>query len=178
MFPTTLKSSLGLKKSSRDIELLPRSDPYRFLNNTITATLAPHQIYVFFDRSNTSAGFGSYSGGPGYPLTLSSNNANYDAQLLDAISDIILNPADSGNYLPETTTIEGLADLEHPIVLADLASSCTSLDPVSGHCTSINAPAKLVTDHGDLYLFEPYTLIDNSQSPYPYRITRASFGLV
>ena len=115
---------------------------------------------MFFDPSTASVGFGSKSGGRAYPVTLSECSCN-SVQLVGAVSDIInSSEADAGHYTAQTETLANVTDLTHEIVLADFASSCspdTAFVPATGICSDLTAPAKLTTNKGDFYLYEPYT---------------------
>jgi hypothetical protein len=122
-------------------------------STTIRATFAPGQIYVYFDPSLGSAGFGSVAGGRSYPAVLGSTS---EFNLLQAVSDILRNQVLSGlTYSPQTQTLAKISDLKHAMVLADVVQSCTS-SPGQPYCSSPPTATKLTTDKGDFYLYEPY----------------------
>jgi hypothetical protein len=136
---------------------------------TVSAWLAPNQLYVYYDVTHASIGFGSYAGGRGYPLSLTSNqdvSGLVENSALWALSDIAANN-DAANY---TAGVPGLAtDLTNATVLSAGASSCASgFDPVTTICSNLT-PVPLYTSRGKLLLFEPYTddetTLDGS-SPY------------
>jgi hypothetical protein len=175
---TNAKIHLSFRSHTSEVGPLPGAGPNAYVNpegtarveitkgsTTISARFAPDQIYVFFDPSTApgvgSVGFGSYSGGRAYPVTLTQCSCN-SPQLLGAVSDIITNAAPATNYTPKTATL--VTDLTNATVLADFASSCSAtaldpaaFDPTTSICSNLCAPAKLTTDKGDFYLYEPYT---------------------
>ena len=125
---------------------------------TITAFIAPGQLYVFYDTTHQSIGFGSYAGGRGYPFNLTQNHDSpglVENSVLEALGDIATTPADVVNY---TAGVPGLAtDLTNATVISAGVSSCaTSFDPVTSICSNLT-PVPLYTSRGKLYVFEPYT---------------------
>ena len=125
---------------------------------TISAFLAPGQLYTYYDTTHQSIGFGSYAGGRGYPFSLTQNHDNpglVENSSLEALLDIATTPADVVNYTPG---VPGLAtDLTNATVLSAGASSCaTSFDPVTSICGNLT-PVPLFTTRGKLYVFQPYT---------------------
>ena len=179
-FPNA-KIHLSFRSNASAVKLLSGTGPNAYVNDdgiarvvitkgstTIKAKFDQDQIYVFFDPSTGSVGFGSKSGGRAYPVTLSECSCN-SIQLVGAVSDIINSTeADAGLYTSQTEALADVTDLRHEIVLADFASSCspyTAFVPATGICSNLTAPAKLTTDEGDFYLYEPYTQ-DYSTSPF------------
>jgi hypothetical protein len=143
-------------------------------STTIRAKFDRHQIYVFFDPSTRSVGFGSYSGGRAYPVTLTQCLCN-SPQLVGAVSDIINSKGvDDNKYTAKTATL--VTDLTNETVLADFASSCSpyaAFDLANGFCSNLTAlPPKLTTDEGDFYIYEPYT---QTQSSLPFSNNWAIF---
>jgi hypothetical protein len=130
-------------------------------NTVITARLAPNQIYVYFDITNASVGFGSYAGGRGYPLSLTANETNLTSNsLIGAVSDILINN-DSASYSSATGDLAndlGTAPLRHSTTLSGPASSCVAFDPTTSICSNLTPIPLGTTNLGSLYLFEPYTL--------------------
>nr|WP_294555715.1 hypothetical protein [uncultured Rhodopila sp.] len=122
-------------------------------DRTIGATFAPHQIYIYFDPSKQSVGFGSYTGGRAYPASLT-QNPSFDAQLVGAVSDIVTTPADASKYTPETASL--VTNLQNETVLASFAFSCTGFDPATTACSNPESPAPLSTDKGAFRVYEPY----------------------
>lgn len=125
---------------------------------TVSAYLAPGQLYVYYDLDHQSIGFGSYAGGRGYPLSLTQNHDSsglVENSALEALLDIATTPADVANY---TSGVPGLAtNLTNATVLSSGASSCANgFDPVTTICSNLT-PVPLYTSRGKLYLFEPYT---------------------
>jgi len=175
------KIHLSFRSNTAAVKHLPGSGPHAYVNDegtarvvitkgstTIKATFDPDQIYVFLDPSTASVGFGSESGGRAYPVTVSECSCN-SIQLVGAVSDIInSHGADASLYTSQTEALADVADLTHEIVLADFASSCSPYSafvPATGICSNLTAPAKLTTDKGDFYLYEPYVQ-DYSTSPF------------
>jgi hypothetical protein len=181
------KIHLSFSSDTSTVKPLSGTGPKAFVNEdgiarvvitkgstTIKAKFDRHQIYVFFDPSTGSVGFGSHSGGRAYPVTVTQCACN-SPQLVGAVSDIIdSNGADANKYTPKTATL--LTDLTNETVLADFASSCSpysAFDVVNGFCSNLSAvPAKLTTNEGDFYLFEPYT---QTQTSFPFSNNWALF---
>ena len=131
-------------------------------SQTISAEIAPDQLYVFFNPNTATVGFGSYapdgSRQLAYPVILTAD-FSLSPQLLEDVSDIIMNPNDAQLYSPETQALAQVADLKHPTLLADFVSSCTAFtfDPANGIICSPQAPpAGLMTDKGLLYIPENF----------------------
>jgi hypothetical protein len=157
--------------------------------HTITAHLAPHQIYAFFDISTASAGFGSHVGGQdyrAYPLTLTKHDlavgSNFcpigngcslvENSLVGSVADIATN-GDTQNYTPETATLT--TDLKTPTTVSGAASSCTAFDPTTSICSSPTVVA-LQSDLGAVYLFEPYTDDETSgNGSQPFSVNWGAF---
>jgi hypothetical protein len=172
------KIHLFFSSHRSEVEPLSGSGPHAFVNedgtarvvitkgaSTIRVKFDPHQLYVFFDPSTASVGFGSFgsAGGRAYPITFTNNTLN-TPQLAGAVSDIINNPANAANYTPETATL--VTNLKNETVLADFASSCPApaFDPATSNCSNLTTPTKLTTNKGDFFLFEPYTQTQNSST--------------
>jgi len=123
---------------------------------TVSAWLAPHQLYVYYDLDHASIGFGSYAGGRGYPLSLTSNQDTVglvENSALWSLSDLAAT-GDTSNY---TAGVPGLAtDLTKGTVLSAAASSCVAFNPATSVCTNFT-PVPLHTSRGDLLLYEPFT---------------------
>jgi hypothetical protein len=123
---------------------------------TVTAYLAPRQLYVYYDLDHASLGFGSYAGGRGYPFSLTQNQdlaGLVENASLFSLQDLATNN-DTSNYTPG---VPGLAtDLSNATVLSAGASSCVGFDPVTSICSNLT-PVPLFTNRGKLYVFEPYT---------------------
>lgn len=157
--------------------------------STITARLASHQIYAFFDISTASAGFGSHVGGQdyrAYPLTLTKHDLaaslNYcpigngcsltQNSLVGAVADIA-STGDTQNYTPETATLT--TDLKSPTTVSGAASSCTAFDPTTSICSSTTV-VSLQTNLGAVYLFEPYTDDETSNNgTQPFSVNWGAF---
>jgi len=143
-------------------------------NSVITADLAPNQIYVYFDITNSSVGFGSYAGGRGYPLSLTANGPPLTANsLVGAVSDIIVNQ-DPLNYSPNTAALAKrmeAAPLAGKTTLSGPACSCIAFDPTTSICSNFTPVPLSTTNLGSLYLFEPYTV-----DACTYRITIPLFS--
>jgi hypothetical protein len=124
---------------------------------TATAFFAPNQLYVYFDVTHASIGFGSNAGGRGYPLSLTSNQDSsglVENSSIGAISDILTTPADAANY---TTATAGLVtDLTNATALSGAASSCVGFDPSTTICSNLT-PIPLATSRGAFLLYEPFT---------------------
>ncbi len=131
----------------------------------VSADFDPGQIYVYFDVGNASAGFGSWAGRTGYPLTITQNpdtDGILENSSIEAVADIMRTPGDVQFYTPQTATL--VTDLTNATTLSGAASSCVAFDPTTSVCANL-APIPLKTNHGDLYLFEPYTA-DHGSGPY------------
>jgi hypothetical protein len=116
------------------------------------------QLYVYYDQTHGTAGFGSVAGGRGYPFALTSfqdNNGLVEDNLIGAVTDILGNPAHAVNYSAPTASV--VVNLTQPFQLAGGASSCVSLDPVSSNCSNVS-PVALKTDRGNFLIYEPYTI--------------------
>lgn len=123
----------------------------------VTADFAPGQLYVYYDVTHGSIGFGSAAGGRGYPLSLTANHDNggmVENSSLEAITDLLTTPSDSVNYTPATASLE--TDLTNATALSGAASSCVAFDPTTSVCSNLT-PVPLRTSRGNLYLYEPYT---------------------
>jgi hypothetical protein len=153
-------------------------------HETITAQLAPNQVYTYFDVANASIGFGSNVAGRGYPVALAGTQDNQGGPLLDenssvaAVSDIMRTPANAAKYTPATSSLK--TDLTNETVLSGAASSCVSFDPITSMCSNLT-PVALKTDHGDLLLFEPYTVEEPDATPpltQPYSVNWGFFWSV
>src|SRR5215469_7440767 len=161
------KINLSFRSRTSKVQALPGAGPNAYVNEhgtarvvitsgsqTISAEFAPGQIYVFFNPNTLTVGFGSYapdgSRQLAYPVALGPQFGS-SPQLLEDVSDIIMNPGDALLYSPETQAIAQVADLQHPTLLADYTSSCTAFtfDPDRGIiCAPQAQPAGLVTDKG------------------------------
>jgi hypothetical protein len=137
---------------------------------------APDQLVVYYDVGNASVGFGSFTGGLGYPLTLTAHsdyNFLVENSSVGAVSDLTNVPADAGLYSPKTASLA--TDLTNPTTLSGAASSCVAFDPVTSACSNLT-PIALQTNRGDFYLFEPYTDDETANSvPGPYSINWGVF---
>ena len=146
-------------------------------NGNISATFAQHQLYVYFDVKNSVVGFGSIAGGRGYPLALTAAQPpdtiyGFENSTLGAVADILRTPADIAKYTPLTQTL--LTNLTNETTLSGNASSCGALDPTTAICTHL-APARLNTDRGAFYLYEPYTNDSSGNGTQPYSDNFAVF---
>ena len=145
---------------------------------TVSASLAPNQLYVYFDTTHWSVGFGSYAGGRGYPLSLTQNQDQgvglVENSALWALSDLAAN-GDTSHY---TAAVPGLAtDLTNETVLSAAASSCaSSFDPVTSICGNTGVVIPLHTSRGDLLVYEDYT--DTESAAGPYSVTWGMFWSV
>lgn len=125
--------------------------------HTAVAFFAPNQLYVYYDVTHGSIGFGSNAGGRGYPLSLTSNQDNsglVENSTIAAITDILTTPANVVNYTAATVGLE--TDLTNATALSGAASSCVGFDPATTICSNLT-PAPLATSRGDFLLYEPYT---------------------
>jgi len=130
---------------------------------TVTANLTRGQIYTYFDVPNSSVGFGSHVNGAdyrGYPLTLTENDCNSltSNASVGAVADIIQAPAHSTFYTADVQRL--VTNLRTTTALSGPASSCADFDPSTSACAFSLAVPALQTDHGPLFLYEPYTDID------------------
>jgi hypothetical protein len=144
---------------------------------TITATLAPNQIYTYFDIPNAGVGFGSRVNGSDYryyPLTLTANfcNSLIENSSVGAVSDIIQTPTDSMFYTADVQNL--VTNLRTKTALSGPASSCADFDPTTSACGFSLAVPQLQTDHGPLFIYEPYT--DNN-SDCSGVTTTTNFGI-
>jgi hypothetical protein len=133
---------------------------------TVTANLARGQIYTYFDVPNSSVGFGSRINGVdyrGYPLTLTEYDCNSitDNTSVGAVADIIRsNGADSIFYTADVQRL--VTNLKTKTFLSGPASSCADFTPATSVCAFSLAVPQLQTDQGPLFLYEPYTDIDQN----------------
>jgi hypothetical protein len=112
---------------------------------TACAEFEPHQLYVFFDKTHGSVGFGSSAGGRGYPFAVTRHEDPQgltEDSSIGAITDILAG-APQSNYTPATATL--VTDLTNPTVLSGAVSSCVAFDPVTSICTQLR-PIPLNTD--------------------------------
>ena len=126
---------------------------------SFSADFAAGQIYAHFDVGTASVGFGSQTGGAGYPLSLTGiqdDDGLVENSCIGAVADIINIPSDAQLYSPATATL--VTDLTNPTVLSGGASSCaaTDFDPRTSICTDLT-PKPLKTNRGDFSISEPYT---------------------
>jgi hypothetical protein len=131
---------------------------------SISADFAPKQLYVFYDVAHSNIGFGSYTGGIGYPLSLTDNedpDGLTEKSTLGAVSHLTKCPPAGGDYCYSRATAGLATDLTNSTALSGAASSCVSLDPTTSTCTNLT-PAPLYTTGGDFFLFEPYTADDTT----------------
>ena len=137
--------------------------------------LRPTLLVVYYDIGNASVGFASFTGGLGYPFTLTANK-DFNALVENSsvgVSDLTKVPSDSALYSPQTATLA--TDLTNPTTLSGAASSCVAFDPVTSACSDLT-PIALQTTHGDFYLFQPYTDDETAKSiPGPYSINWGVF---
>jgi hypothetical protein len=175
------KIHLSFSSNTFSVRPLSGAGPHAYVNEdgtarvvitkgstTISAKFEPYQIYVFFDPSTSSVGFGSFSnsGGRAYPVTLTQNSFN-SAQLVGAVSDIINSSGvDAVKYTPKTKTL--VTNLANETVLADFISSCPApnFDPATSFCLNMPTPTKLTTNKGDFYLYQPYTQFFSTPQPF------------
>jgi hypothetical protein len=143
---------------------------------TVSANFDPGQIYVYFDSSTASAGFGSFSGGRAYPAVLAPTYAHGDLDLLAAVADILT--GGSTYYTPPTADLAHVTDLKHETMLSDYVSSCTDYDfsLYPGVCYNLPRSRKLTTNRGDFYLYQPYNVSSNSD-PTPLMRSSDSWGV-
>ncbi len=121
------------------------------------AFFAPNQLYVYYDITHASIGFGSNAGGRGYPLSLTSvqdNSGLVEDSTIGAITDILTTPANAVNYTSATAGL--VTDLTNATALSGAASSCAGFDPSTTICSNLT-PVPLATSRGDFLLYEPYT---------------------
>jgi len=126
---------------------------------SVSAAFDPGQLYVYYDVGNASVGFGSTSGGSGYPLSVTKNDDNQFSGVVQyssigAVSDLTLVSADATLYSAATATLA--TDLTNATALSGGASSCVAFDPATSVCSNLT-PIPLKTSRGDFYLYEPYT---------------------
>lgn len=144
--------------------------------HSVSATLKPGQIYVYWDIDKASVGFGSTAGGTGYPLSITAHqdwNGVVENSLVGAVADLTLIPADSTFYTAETATLA--TDLTNETTLSGAASSCVAFDPVTSTCSNFN-PVALQTSRGPFYVYEPYTEDETANSAGgPYSINWGVF---
>jgi hypothetical protein len=127
-------------------------------NQIVEANFYAGQLYVYYDQTHGTGGFGSVGGGRGYPFALTSfqdSNGLVEDNLIGAVTDILGNPAHAVNYSAPTANV--VTNLTQTFQLAGGASSCVSLDPVSSICSNVS-PVALKTDKGNFLITEPYTI--------------------
>jgi hypothetical protein len=158
---------LTFQSDTDNVQLLQEPDPFGgtvdiALNQTgkasvtivsggraVRANFAPNQIFVSLDLGNTGdvhvggrgVGFGSFTSygiEPSYPLGVEDGTIDW--------GDIL----DPGVASPELSNLS--TDLMHTTAFSGRAWVCVGF---SNPCTAPNA---LHTDHGDLYLYNPYSL--------------------
>jgi hypothetical protein len=164
-FFSNAKINLSFRSHTSKVQPLAGVGPNAYVNNhgtarvvitkgsqTISAEFAPGQLYVFFDPNTASVGFGSYAPDGSlqlaYPVSLTAD-FSLSPQLLEDVSDIIMNPNDAQLYSPETQALAQVTDLKHPTLLADFVTSCTAFtfNPATGIICSPQAqPPRLMTD--------------------------------
>jgi hypothetical protein len=142
----------------------------------ITAAFAPNQLYVYYDKTHGSVGFGSHAGGRGYPFSVTRHEdpeGLVENSSIGAITDILSGAASSTDFSPAVPTLE--TDLTNETALSGGVSSCVAFDPATSICSNLN-PLPLKTSAGDFYLYEPYTddetTTDGSQ---PFTINWGTF---
>ncbi|KAA6462109.1 hypothetical protein DYQ86_10855 [Acidobacteria bacterium AB60] len=134
-------------------------------SRTVTANFDPGQIYVYFDQGYGSVGFGSLAGRSGYPLSITQDQDTdglVENSSVGAVADIMTTPGDAQFYTPPTASL--VTDLSNATNLSGGASSCVAFDPSTSICANLT-PVPLKTDHGDFYIYEPYTA-DYGAGPY------------
>jgi hypothetical protein len=140
-----------------------------------SADFKPGQIYVYYDVDHASVGFGSRSGGNGYPLSITANQDEgglVGNSSVGAASDLALTPADPSIYSPATADL--ITDLRNATVLSGAASSCTDFDPTTSLGSGL-PPIALHTTRGDFYLFEPYTVGLTTAAPQVFSVNWGIF---
>ena len=131
---------------------------------SVSAHIAAHQIYVRSNPTNGSAGFGSYAVGPYYPLVLSCYGnttcdpayliGGPDGEILPALADITLAPADTVFYSPALMQVE--SDLKGPALLTGYTIACAYYDPNNFSACQIPSSQAISTDHGNLVFTDQY----------------------
>jgi hypothetical protein len=129
---------------------------------SVAAHLAPHQVYVRYNPTLGSAGFGSFAVGPLYPIvfscfgagtcdpTLTVANGDFPAgEILPALSHVLYSPGDAAYYSPALSDLL-TADLRGPALLSGYVLACANYDSNNGVCPG--APSQpIVTDQGNLF---------------------------
>jgi hypothetical protein len=133
-------------------------------SSVVSATFAPNQLYVYYDKTHGSIGIGSQAGGRGYPFSVTRNEdvqGLVENSTIGAITDILSGALPAGDFTSQTATLK--TDLTNATVLSGAVSSCVSFNPVTSICSALT-PVALHTSAGDFYLYEPFT--DDETSPY------------
>ena len=97
----------------------------------------------------------------GYPLTLTENDCNSLTEngSVGAVADLIRsNGAHSSFYTADVQRL--VTNLKTKTFLSGAASSCADFTTSTSACEFSVAVPQLQTDHGSLFLYEPYTDID------------------
>ena len=129
---------------------------------SVVAHLAPHQVYVRYNPTVASAGFGSFAVGPYYPIVVSCSNAvtcdptltvangNFPAgETLPALGHVLNTPGEAA-YYSEALSDLLTTDLRGPTLLTGYILACANFDFTNGNC--IAAPSQpIVTDQGNLF---------------------------
>ena len=173
--------------NSANVQRLSGTDPNAYINKqgtakvalmtgskTLNATFSANQIYVYFTPATNSLGFGSNTGGRGYPLSLATGGCLCYGGIFTGygVTDIIDHPANAPQYTPEVPTL--ITDLRNATALGDNAFSCHPFDPsFQTGCSNLTSPPKLTTNNGAFYIYEPYTWVNST--PHPVSLNGALF---
>lgn len=160
--------------NSSSVQLISGSDPNAYINRkgtaqvaimtgskTVNATFAANQIYVYFTPATDSMGFGSNSGGRGYPVALANGGCQCYGGIFTAygVADILDHPANASQYTPQVATL--ITDLRNRTALGDNAYSCKPFDPYfNPGCSNLKSPPQLTTNNGAFRIYEPYNRTD------------------
>ena len=134
---------------------------------SVVAHLAPHQVFVRYNPTLGSAGFGSFAVGPLYPIVFSC----YSQVTCDATDTVANGGFPAGETLPALAVVNGspgeavyyspalsdllTTDLRGPTLLTGYVLACANFDFTNGNC--ISAPSQpIVTDQGNLFFTGQY----------------------
>ncbi len=138
----------------------------------VTAKLDPRQIFVSFDQEYGGVGFGSFAPGPPFVAASCSNPAalqpGYPLALHHGTMDNAGNTSNTGVSANQEAFPN---NLQGRVGFSGTGYSCIGVPRLD--CVAATAP--LTTDHGDLYLWEPYRAFDSSGPGYLASINGAFF---
>lgn len=132
-------------------------------SKTVNATFAANQIYVYLSPLTYSMGFGSNSGGGGYPVGIGDGGCLCYGGIFTAfgVEDILNYPSAASQFTPQVATL--ITDLRNETALGDNAYSCKPFAPhISPGCSNLKSPPQLMTNQGAFRIYEPYNRTDTT----------------